>query len=46
MRSAVETAHKAGFELQIVGSGVAREQQPPAGSYLPQGSKIAVRFAR
>jgi hypothetical protein len=46
MRGAIEAAHKAGFELQIVGSGVAREQQPPPGSYLPLGSKIAVRFSR
>lgn len=46
MRGAVEAAHKAGFELQVVGSGVAREQQPPPGAYLPPGSKIAVRFAR
>ena len=46
MREAIETAHKSGFELQIVGSGMAREQQPPPGSYLPSGSKIAVRFAR
>ena len=46
MREAIESAHKAGFELQVVGSGLAREQQPPPGSYLPLGSKIAVRFAR
>jgi len=46
MRAAVEAAHKAGFELQVVGRGVAREQQPPAGAYLPPGSKIAVRFER
>jgi cell division protein FtsI (penicillin-binding protein 3) len=46
MRGAVEQAHKAGFELQILGSGVAREQQPPPGSFLPFGSKIAVRFSR
>jgi cell division protein FtsI (penicillin-binding protein 3) len=44
MRDAIGTAHKAGFELQVVGSGTAREQQPPAGSFLPPGSKIAVRF--
>ena len=31
MREAIETAHKAGFELQVVGSGTAREQQPPPG---------------
>jgi len=46
MRAAVEAAHRAGYELQIVGSGVAREQQPAPGSHLPQGSRIAVRFAR
>lgn len=46
MRQAVEQAHRAGFEVQIVGSGIAREQQPPPGSYLPPRSKIAVRFAR
>jgi cell division protein FtsI (penicillin-binding protein 3) len=46
MRAAIEAAHRAGFELQIVGSGTAREQQPAAGAYLPPGSKIAVRFAR
>jgi cell division protein FtsI (penicillin-binding protein 3) len=46
MRAAIESARKAGFELQIVGSGTAREQQPPPGAYLPPGSKIAVRFSR
>src|SRR6266568_2986474 len=46
MRGAIESAHKAGFELRIIGSGTAREQQPPPGSYLPPGSKIAVRFSR
>jgi cell division protein FtsI (penicillin-binding protein 3) len=46
MRAAIVSAHKAGFELQIVGSGTAREQQPPPGAYLPPGSKIAVRFSR
>jgi cell division protein FtsI (penicillin-binding protein 3) len=46
MRGAIESAHKVGFELQIVGSGTAREQQPPPGAYLPTGSKIAVRFSR
>jgi hypothetical protein len=46
MREAIASAHKAGFELQVVGSGTAREQQPPPGAYLPPGSKIAVRFSR
>jgi cell division protein FtsI (penicillin-binding protein 3) len=46
MRGAIESAHRAGFELQVIGSGTAREQQPPPGAYLPPGSKIAVRFGR
>ena len=46
MRDAIGVAHKAGFELQVVGSGTAREQQPSPGAYLPPGSRIAVRFAR
>jgi cell division protein FtsI (penicillin-binding protein 3) len=46
MRGAIESAHKAGFQLQILGSGTAREQQPPPGAFLPSGSKIAVRFGR
>ncbi len=46
MREAIAAAHKVGFELQVVGSGTAREQQPPPGAYLPPGSKIAVRFSR
>jgi cell division protein FtsI (penicillin-binding protein 3) len=46
MRGAIETAQKAGFEVQVVGNGTAREQQPPPGSDLPLGSRIAVRFSR
>ena len=46
LRSAVMTAQQAGFELAILGNGVAREQTPAAGSRVPAGSKIAVRFTR
>jgi PASTA domain-containing protein len=46
LRSAVATAQQAGFELAILGNGVAREQSPPAGARVPAGSKIAVRFTR
>src|SRR6185369_5536928 len=46
LRSAVATAQQAGFELAILGNGVAREQSPPAGTRVPAGSKIAVRFTR
>jgi cell division protein FtsI (penicillin-binding protein 3) len=46
LRSAVATAQQAGFELAILGNGVAREQSPAAGTRVPAGSKIAVRFTR
>lgn len=46
MRSAIEAAQRAGFELTILGSGVAREQSPAPGTHLPAGSKVAVRFTR
>ena len=46
MRSAIQTAQQSGFELRIVGSGVAREQSPAAGTRVPMGSKVAVRFTR
>jgi len=46
LRNAVAKAQEAGFELAILGSGIAREQFPAPGTKLPVGSKIAVRFTR
>jgi hypothetical protein len=46
LRSAVATAQQAGFELAILGNGVAREQSPAPGTRVATGSKIAVRFTR
>jgi cell division protein FtsI (penicillin-binding protein 3) len=46
LREAVALAAQSGFELQVIGSGVAREQHPAAGTRMPSGSKIAVRFSR
>jgi cell division protein FtsI (penicillin-binding protein 3) len=46
LRSAVATAQQAGFELAILGNGVAREQSPAPGTRVAAGSKIAVRFTR
>jgi cell division protein FtsI (penicillin-binding protein 3) len=46
LRSAIETAEEAGLELEAVGSGVAREQSPPAGTQVPSGARISVRFSR
>jgi cell division protein FtsI (penicillin-binding protein 3) len=46
LRAAVETAGTAGLALQIVGSGIAREQVPAPGSMVPPGTEIVVRFSR
>jgi cell division protein FtsI (penicillin-binding protein 3) len=46
MRSAIEVAAAAGFEVQIAGSGTAREQAPAAGTMVNAGTKIAVKCAR
>jgi cell division protein FtsI (penicillin-binding protein 3) len=46
LRTAVETAGNAGLALQIVGSGIAREQVPAPGSMVPPGTEIVVRFTR
>jgi cell division protein FtsI (penicillin-binding protein 3) len=46
LREALVVAQRAGIELDVVGSGVAREQAPPPGSRIPAGARVAVRFAR
>jgi cell division protein FtsI (penicillin-binding protein 3) len=45
-RGAVEAAQDAGLELESVGSGVARQQSPLAGSHVPAGSRVTVQFGR
>ena len=45
-RGAVESAQDAGLELEAVGSGVARQQSPIAGSHVPAGSRVTVQFGR
>ena len=46
VRSAIETAEANGLDLEIVGSGIAQDQSPPAGAHVPLGAKITVRFGR
>jgi len=46
VRSAVEAAQDAGLELEAVGSGVARQQSPSAGTHVPTGSHVTVQFGR
>src|SRR5262249_53885551 len=46
LRSAIEMAQSNGIELDVVGSGTAREQSPPPGARMPAGGRVAVRFSR
>ncbi|MGI8772680.1 MAG: peptidoglycan D,D-transpeptidase FtsI family protein [Acidobacteriaceae bacterium] len=46
LRRVVEDAGTAGLGLQLLGTGIAREQAPAAGTMVPLGTEIVVRFAR
>jgi cell division protein FtsI (penicillin-binding protein 3) len=46
LREVVELAQQSGVELDVIGSGVAKEQAPLAGTRIPAGAHVAVRFAR
>jgi cell division protein FtsI (penicillin-binding protein 3) len=44
VRGAVEAAQDAGLELDAIGSGVARQQSPVAGTHMAAGSRVTVQF--
>jgi cell division protein FtsI (penicillin-binding protein 3) len=46
LRGVVERADAAGLRVQPVGSGLAREQVPLAGTMVPAGTEVVVRFTR
>jgi cell division protein FtsI (penicillin-binding protein 3) len=46
MRDVVLQANTAGLEVEIAGSGTAREQAPMAGSMVAEGTKIVVKCSR
>ena len=46
LRAAVESAAGLGLRVEPVGSGTAREQAPVAGTMVPVGTEVVVRFAR
>jgi cell division protein FtsI (penicillin-binding protein 3) len=46
VRGAVEAAQDAGLELDAVGSGVARQQSPAAGTHVTAGARVTVQFGR
>jgi cell division protein FtsI (penicillin-binding protein 3) len=45
-RGAIESAQDAGLQLDAVGSGLARQQSPSAGTHVPAGSRVTVQFGR
>jgi cell division protein FtsI (penicillin-binding protein 3) len=46
VRNAVEIAQDSGLELEPVGSGVARQQTPVAGTHVAAGARVTVQFGR
>lgn len=44
VREVVEKAEAAGLGIQVLGSGLARQQVPAAGTKVPQGTQIVVQF--
>ncbi len=46
LRGALEAAQDAGFDLDAIGSGVAREQTPAPGAHAAAGSRVVVQFGR
>jgi cell division protein FtsI (penicillin-binding protein 3) len=46
VRAAIELAQESGLDLDVVGSGLAQEQSPSAGTRVPSGAKVTVKFER
>jgi len=46
LRDVVQTAANLGLRVQPLGSGLARDQAPAAGTMVPAGTEVVVRFAR
>lgn len=46
VRSAIEEAESDGLDLDAVGSGIARDQSPPAGAHVTAGATVVVHFER
>jgi cell division protein FtsI (penicillin-binding protein 3) len=46
VRGAIELAQDNTLDLDAVGSGLAREQSPAAGSHVATGSRVTVKFGR
>jgi cell division protein FtsI (penicillin-binding protein 3) len=46
VRGAIELAQDSSLDLDAVGSGLAQDQVPAAGSHVATGSRVTVKFGR
>jgi cell division protein FtsI (penicillin-binding protein 3) len=46
VRTSLELAQDSGLELNLIGSGIAREQSPAPGTHVTTGSRVVVKFGR
>jgi cell division protein FtsI (penicillin-binding protein 3) len=46
VRKVIEQAGGIGLGVQVLGSGIARDQAPAAGTMVPEGTAVVVRFVR
>jgi cell division protein FtsI (penicillin-binding protein 3) len=46
LRTVIEKAAASGLQVQTLGSGLAHEQAPAAGTMVPSGTEVVVRFSR
>jgi len=46
VRAAIELAQDSGLEIDAIGSGLAQEQFPAAGTHVTSASRVRVRFGR
>jgi len=46
VRTVIEESERAGLEVNVFGSGVAKQQNPPPGARIPAGGHVTVQFGR
>jgi len=46
VRKVIEQAGDIGLGVQVLGTGIAREQAPAAGTLVPEGTQVVVQFGR
>lgn len=46
LRAVLEESAATGLQVELQGSGLARNQEPPPGTILPRGARVRVQFSR